>query len=162
MQKTNPPQQAKQYWLLKTEPGTFSIDDLCAAQDQITSWEGVRNYQARNFLKTSMQKGDLAFFYHSSCKQPSIMGIVQIVRAGYPDHSAFDPLSEYFDPKSHPTHPRWYTVDVKLVKKLPKAISLSTLKQCKLLASWQLLAQGNRLSILPVSEKQWNTVLSLT
>ncbi|MFI4937092.1 MAG: EVE domain-containing protein [Candidatus Berkiellales bacterium] len=150
----------KQYWLLKTEPSTFSIDDLCRAKNQTTSWEGVRNYKARNFLRDGMKVGDLAFFYHSSCKVPAIVGIVQITRAGYPDPSAFNPASPYYDPKTSRDHPRWFMVDVKFKEQLDPPFPLSAIKELSHLGSLALIQKGNRLSVIPITSQQWQAILS--
>ncbi len=150
------------YWLMKSEPATFSVDDLAAKPNQTYHWEGVRNYQARNMLRDAMQVGDLAFFYHSNCKEPAIVGIMEIVTAGYPDYYAFNPHSRYFDPKSNPQQPRWFMVDVKLVQKLPRPIGLKILKQQAELAELALVRQGNRLSLMPVSAAQWQCILHLS
>lgn len=149
------------YWLMKSEPDCFGIDHLGARPKRTEHWDGVRNYQARNFLRDDMKKGDLAFFYHSSCPAPGIAGIVKIVRAGYPDHTAWDPASEHFDPKSSPTKPVWYMVDVQLVRAFRHPVLLTTLRQQPALRHMPLLQRGNRLSILPVTEKEWNTILKL-
>jgi len=117
------------YWLLKTEPSVFSIDDLESAPRKTTGWEGVRNYQARNMLRDEMRKGDLAFLYHSSCPQPGVAGIVEIVRSGYADPSAWNPRSKYFDAKSPENKPLWYTVDVKLVRRMKHFITLASLRE---------------------------------
>jgi predicted RNA-binding protein with PUA-like domain len=150
------------YWLMKSEPDTFSIDDLARARNQTTGWDGVRNFQARNFLK-EMRKGDLAFFYHSSCEVPGIAGIVTIVGEAYPDRTAFDPKSEYYDPKSTPDNPRWFAVDVKLVDKFAEVISLATLREHEegKLKGMTLLRKGNRLSVTPVTKAQWTFIESL-
>lgn len=152
------------YWLMKSEPESFSIDDLARAPRKTTCWDGVRNYQARNMLRDEMKRGDLAFFYHSNCEEPGVAGIVDIVREGYPDHTAFDPEDHHFDPKSDPDNPRWYMVDVKLVEKLPRVVSLRELKNyaSKELADFRLLAKGNRLSVMPVTASQWKFVKSLS
>jgi len=152
------------YWLMKSEPESFSIDQLARAPRKTTCWDGVRNYQARNMLRDEMKRGDLAFFYHSNCEPPGVVGIVEIVREGYPDHTAFDPDDHHFDPKSNPEDPRWFMVDVKLVGKFPRVISLRELKQYAgdKLAGFQLLARGNRLSVMPVSTAHWNFVNSLS
>jgi len=147
------------YWLMKSEPDVFSIDDL--KRMKIEGWEGVRNYQARNFMRDQMKKGDLAFFYHSSCAVPGITGVMTIHREAYPDPSALDPESEYYDPKGNEAAPRWYMVDVKYVKMLKRTISLQELKRHKALASMRLLQRGNRLSILPVTKKQWDYIVKL-
>ncbi|HUG98438.1 MAG TPA: EVE domain-containing protein [Gammaproteobacteria bacterium] len=152
------------YWLMKSEAESFSIDDLAHAPRKTTCWDGVRNYQARNMLRDEMKRGDLAFFYHSGGDLPGIVGVVEIVREAYPDHTAFDPDDHHFDAKSDPENPRWYMVDVKLVDKLPRAISLRELKQYAgdKLAGFQLLARGNRLSVMPVSAAQWKFINSLS
>jgi predicted RNA-binding protein with PUA-like domain len=148
------------YWLMKSEPSECSIDDLAALPKQTVPWVGVRNYQARNFMRDGMQLGDLAFFYHSSCPQPGIVGIVQISRSVYPDATQFDPHSKYFDPSSKPGNPRWLHVDVQLVRKLP-LISLAALRAQPLLAELRILQRGNRLSITPVEAAHWEEVLRL-
>lgn len=152
------------YWLMKSEPESFSIDDLARAPRQTTCWDGVRNYQARNMLRDEMKKGDLVFFYHSNCEVPGIAGSVEIVREGYPDHTAFDPDDHHFDPKSDPENPRWFMVDVKLKKKFSRVVSLRELKACTddSLFGFQLLAKGNRLSVMPVTESQWKFIESLS
>jgi predicted RNA-binding protein with PUA-like domain len=149
------------YWLMKSEPDVFGIDDLKAMPGKTDQWEGVRNYQVRNMMRDEMRIGDLAFFYHSSCKEPGIVGIMKIVREGYPDITAFNPEARYYDPKSNPDNPRWYTVDVCLVKKLPRVITLSELRMHTALEELPLLRRGNRLSVMPVSEAHWKYLLSL-
>jgi predicted RNA-binding protein with PUA-like domain len=148
------------YWLMKSEPEAFSIEDLQAMPEQTEHWDGVRNYQARNMLRDEMKKGDLVFFYHSNCPQPAIVGIMQVVREGYPDFTAFDPNSKHFDPHSDPDKPRWMMVDVQFVRTLKRPIPLSELRQYHELAGMQLLRKGNRLSITPLSEEQWAFILS--
>jgi len=148
------------YWLMKSEPEAFSIEALQAMPEQTEHWDGVRNYQARNMMRDDMRVGDLVFFYHSNCPEPGIVGIMQVVREGYPDFTAFDPQSKYFDPKSDPAKPRWIMVDVKFVRTLKRLISLSELKQYDELQGMQLLRKGNRLSITPVTEEQWEFILS--
>jgi predicted RNA-binding protein with PUA-like domain len=151
------------YWLMKSEPDTFSIDHLMSRPGQVEHWDGVRNYQVRNMMRDQMQVGDQAFFYHSSCKVPAIVGIVEIVKAAYPDHTAFDPKSAYYDPKSDPNNPRWFMVDVKFLRKLEHPITLKTLKQQPFLieSDLPLLRKGSRLSIIPISSQQWDHILSL-
>lgn len=149
------------YWLVKTEPLAFSIDDLVARPQQTEPWDGVRNYQVRNMLRDQMKIGDLAFFYHSNCTPPGIVGIARIVREGYPDPTAFDPHHTHFDPKSDPQNPRWFMVDVQLVKKFPQMLSLELLKNCPELAGMQILRRGNRLSVTPVRAEHWNFILTL-
>jgi predicted RNA-binding protein with PUA-like domain len=150
------------YWLLKSEPTTFSIADLETAPEQTTPWEGVRNYQARNFLRDGLHLGDQAFFYHSGTTSPAIVGLVEVVRAGYPDETAFDPASPYYDPTSTPDQPRWYRVDVRFVRQLRRPITLAELKQhSEALSDLALLRRGNRLSVLPVTAQQWAFILTL-
>jgi predicted RNA-binding protein with PUA-like domain len=148
------------YWLMKSEPSDCAIDDLVAHPQQSVPWVGVRNYQARNFMRDDMQVGDLALFYHSSCPQPGIAGVVQISRSAYPDATQFDPKSKYFDAKSKPDAPRWLHVDVQLVRKLP-LIPLATLRNTPQLADLRILQRGNRLSITPVDEVHWQCILQL-
>jgi predicted RNA-binding protein with PUA-like domain len=152
------------YWLMKSEPETFSIDALAQAPRKTACWDGVRNYQARNTMRDEMKRGDLAFFYHSNCDEPGIVGIVEIVREAYPDHTAFDPRDDHFDPKSDPAAPRWFMVDVKFITKFSRVVSLRELKHYadKKLAGFQLLARGNRLSVMPVTAAQWKFVISLS
>jgi predicted RNA-binding protein with PUA-like domain len=150
------------YWLLKSEPTAFGITDLEAAPDLTTPWEGVRNYQARNYLRDGMRLGDQAFLYHSGTAHPAIVGIVEVVRAGYPDETAFDPASRYHDPASTLAHPRWYRVDVRLVRRLRRAVTLVELKHhAEALGDFPLLRRGNRLSVLPVTAAQWTAILAL-
>jgi predicted RNA-binding protein with PUA-like domain len=151
------------YWLLKTEPGTFGIDDLERAPRQTTAWDGVRNYQARNMLRDEMKRGDHGFLYHSSCEVPGIVGIVEIVREGYPDATAFDRKHHHYDPESDPQQPRWFMVDVKLERRLSRVITLEELRAHagKELRGMVLLRPGNRLSVTPVDAAQWRFILSL-
>ncbi len=151
------------HWLLKTEPATFGIDDLASSPRRTTSWDGVRNYQARNTLRDSMHKGDTAFLYHSSCAAPGIVGIVRIARSGYPDATAFDASHRHFDPDSVPGEPRWFTVDVALVRKLSRLITLDELRTHagNALADMVVLRRGNRLSVMPVTRREWDFILAL-
>ncbi len=149
-----------QYWLFKSEPTTISIDNLIKSPRQTTCWEGVRNYQARNFLK-SMNVGDLGFFYHSNTDPPAIVGIIKVVKAAYPDSFAFDSRSRYFDPRSASDSPRWFLVDVQFVKKFPQALYLDQLRAIKGLEEMELLRKGSRLSIQPVRPEEWQRVLDL-
>lgn len=149
------------HWLFKSEPSTFSIDDLAHHPKQTEHWDGVRNYQVRNLLRDTIKIGDQAFFYHSSCDEPGIVGIVEIVKNGYPDPSALNPESKYYDPKSSTDNPRWYMVDVKLIKKFPRVISLKELKSDPELQSMLVTKQGNRLSITEVSAKEWKVITRL-
>ncbi|PCI37264.1 MAG: EVE domain-containing protein [Thiotrichales bacterium] len=150
-----------QYWLMKTEPSTFSIDDLKAMPNATEHWDGVRNYQARNFMK-AMQKGDKVFFYHSNCKEPSIVGTAKVVTTAYPDFTAQDPDSNYFDPRSNVAKPIWEMVDIKFTRKFKRNISLSTLKAIPELSDMLLVRKGNRLSITPVTEQHWDLISALT
>ena len=145
-------------WLMKSEPSECSIDDLAASPLQTAAWVGVRNYQARNFMLHDMQLGDLAFFYHSSCPEPGIVGIVRISSCAYPDATQFDPQSEYFDAKSSHEKPRWHHVDVQLVRKLP-LISLAQLRANPALTDLRILQRGNRLSITPVDAAHWASIV---
>ena len=150
------------YWLIKSEPDAFSIDDLKNAPGKKDHWDGIRNYQARNFIRDDMRKGDLAFFYHSNCKTPGIVGICEIASEAYPDHTAFDPNEKYFDPKSDPENPRWLMVDVKYRRKTRRLISLAEIReQGDRLEGLALIRRGNRLSIMPVSKEHWDVILSL-
>ena len=148
------------YWLMKSEPDEFSIDDLVEAQKQVTPWVGVRNYQARNYMRDDMRVGDRALFYHSSCPEPGIAGIVEIAKPAYPDETQFDPKSPYFDPKSSRAAPRWLHVDVKLVKKT-RLVPLAELRATRGLADMVTLRRGNRLSITPVTPAEWKIVEKL-
>jgi predicted RNA-binding protein with PUA-like domain len=149
------------YWLMKSEPDVFGIDDLKNAPGMTEPWDGVRNYQARNMMRDDMKTGDLAFLYHSNCKEPGIAGIMEIVREGYPDMTAFDPDARYFDPKSDPANPRWYRVDVRYVRKLKRIITLSELKELSEVTGLPLVRRGNRLSVMPVSRQQWKFILTI-
>jgi len=153
----------RRYWLLKSEPESFSFDDLMRAPEQTTFWDGVRNYQARNMLRDDMQKGDLGFLYHSSCDEPGIAGIVRVVRAGYPEAAALDPKNPYYDPESDPKEPRWYSVDIRLERRIDPPITLETLRKHAQggLRDLVVLRRGNRLSITPVSAQEWRFILSL-
>ncbi|SBS32214.1 EVE domain protein [Marinomonas spartinae] len=143
------------YWLMKSEPDAFSIDDL--AQQGPSPWDGVRNYQARNFMQ-NMQMGDLIFFYHSSCKPAGIAGVAKVAREAYPDHTSWDPTSHYYDPKSSPDHPRWFMVDIELVEKWSNVLPLSTLKQDPELSDMLLTKKGNRLSVMPIKPNEWQRI----
>jgi predicted RNA-binding protein with PUA-like domain len=143
------------YWLMKSEPDAYSIDRL--AKEKTAPWTGVRNYQARNFMRDQMARGDKVLFYHSSCEQPGIVGIAEVCKLAYPDETQFDSKSDYFDPKSTRENPRWLHVDVKFVKKT-RLISLNELREHKALASMRVLARGNRLSITPVDPAEWDYI----
>jgi predicted RNA-binding protein with PUA-like domain len=150
------------HWLLKSEPDAFSIDDLASRPRGTAHWDGIRNYQARNYMRDGMRKGDLAFFYHSSCATPGIVGICEIVSGAYPDHTAFDPASKYFDADSDPGEPRWLMVDVKFRRRTRRLISLEEIKQnADRLEGFALIRRGNRLSIMPVDRPHWDLILAL-
>lgn len=147
------------HWLMKSEPNTYSIDDLVKAKDRSGFWDGVRNYQARNFLRDTMKPGDLAFFYHSSCPEPGIVGVIKITESGCVDETAFDPRSDYYDPNSLAEKPRWYGVKFVLVEKFADIIPLSILRMNPALNAMQLLQKGNRLSVLPVTATEWQAIM---
>lgn len=147
------------YWLMKSEPSVYGIDDL--QRDGTTAWEGVRNYQVRNLIRDEMQPGDLAFFYHSSCPEPGIAGIMTIAGPGKADPSQFQANSPYYDPKSKPAAPTWLAVDVRFVRKLPRVIGLDELRSHKALAGMLVLRRGNRLSISPVTPAEWRAIEGL-
>ncbi len=149
------------YWLMKSEPSVFSIDDLARRPGRTDNWDGVRNYQARNMLRDDMRPGDRAFFYHSSCEEPGVAGIMNIVSRGHADATAFDRRSDYYDPGGTPAAPRWYTVDVQLQRKFKSVITLPELRAQRALAGLALLQRGNRLSVMPVSNAEWKCILSL-
>lgn len=149
------------HWLFKSEPSCFGIDDLSRRPKQTEHWDGVRNFQVRNMLRDEIKVGDLAFFYHSSCTPPGIAGIIEVVKAGYPDFTAWDINSEHFDPKSTAEKPLWYMVDVKLVEKFSRLISLEELKANPKLKELLILRKGNRLSITPISATDWKTILAM-
>lgn len=149
------------YWLMKSEPDVFSIDDLAARPKQREPWDGVRNYQARNFMRDSMKKGDLILFYHSSCAEPGVAGIARVVREAYPDTTALDPQSPYYDPKSSEDAPRWVRVDVEFMRKFKRMITLAELKQDPRFDGMALLKRGNRLSIMPVDKAHFDAIAAM-
>lgn len=151
------------YWLFKSEPDAFSIDALAAAPRRTSHWDGVRNFQARNMMRDEMKRGDLGFFYHSSCAEPGIVGVVKVVREGYPDHTAFDAGSRYFDADSDPSSPRWFMVDVQLVRRFAQPVTLERLRRHAegRLKDMLVLRRGNRLSITPVTAQEWKFINSL-
>ena len=148
----------KRYWLMKSEPGSYSIDDL--ERDSKTHWDGVRNYQARNLLRDDIQKGDGVLFYHSNAKPPGVAGLAEVVRAGYPDPSARDPESNYYDPKATEEDPRWFMVDIEFLEKFPEIVSLDTLKETKELDE-MVVTKRSRLSVQPVTAAEWKVVKKL-
>lgn len=149
----------RHYWLMKTEPDAFSIDDLKRKKQE--AWDGVRNYQARNYMRDGMRVGDKVFFYHSNCAEPGIVGIAQVATSAYPDPSQFDPKSKYFDPGSSRDNPRWMLVDVKFVKKLKRTITLKELQADAALDGMVLVRKGSRLSVQPVEVGHWEHILGL-
>ena len=150
------------YWLMKTEPASFSVEDLAAAPRRTTAWDGVRNFQARNMLRDEIARGDQAFLYYSG-EEPGIVAIMQIVREGYPDPTAFDRKHHHYDPASDPNNPRWFMVDVQLKRRLARAITLAELRThaARELRGMLLLRAGNRLSVTPVESAHWKFILSL-
>ncbi|MDF1545557.1 MAG: EVE domain-containing protein [bacterium] len=152
---------AKRYWLFKSEPGCFSIHDLASEPRRTTSWDGVRNYQARNMLRDEIKKGDGVFFYNSNCKLIGIAGICEVVKEGYPDHTAMDPDGQHFDPKVSKENPIWYMVDVKLKEIFGEVIPLTRLKETAGLENMVVTQRGSRLSIQPVTAKEWKIITSM-
>lgn len=148
------------YWLFKTEPGCFSFEDLRNCPDMTEAWDGVRNFQARNFLRDQVKIGDRVLFYHSSIPEPAVVGVAEVVRAGYPDGSALDPNGEHFDPKATAFNPIWYMVDVRYVEPLPRIVSLEQIKNNSALADMPLVKRS-RLSIQPVSVDEWRMILAM-
>ncbi|MFI5303202.1 MAG: EVE domain-containing protein [Nitrospiria bacterium] len=151
----------RRYWLFKSEPLSFSIDDLKNSKDETASWDGVRNYQARNYLRDSIKMGDGVLFYHSSSSEIGIVGEAVVVREGYPDPSAFDPTDRHYDSKSSADLPIWFTLDIKLVRKSEKIIPLNKLRSIRSLTDMKLLQRGMRLSVQPVTSKEWTTIMKL-
>ncbi len=149
----------RQYWLVKSEPGTFSFDNLWDSPGRTTGWDGVRNYQARNLMRDEMQKGDLVFFYHSSTAEPGIVGIAEVVSAAYPDETAHDPDNPHFDPRSKPENPSWHAIDIRAVEKFSRPVTLSELRTRPELEGLPLLQKGSRLSVQRVGAVEWNAVL---
>lgn len=147
------------YWLMKTEPEMYSIDDL--KKDKKGSWDGVRNYQARNFMM-EMKKGDLVLFYHSNTKIIGVAGIAKVIKESYPDHTAYDKKDEHFDPKSKKEKPTWYMVDVGFVKKFKEVVTLEEIKKNKKLKDMRIVQKGSRLSVTPVSEKEFEVIVEMS
>lgn len=150
---------AKNYWLMKSEPDVWSYDDH--AEAGVAEWDGIRNYQARNFMRDEFRVGDLVLFYHSNFKPPHVAGICEVVREAYPDTTAFDPDAKYYDPKSDRDNPRWLMVDLKAVRKLERPVSLAEIKANPALADMRLVARGNRLSIMPVEKAEYEEILRM-
>ena len=149
------------YWLFKSEPSSYSYDDLESEDDQTAEWDGVRNYQARNFMRDDMAVGDQVLFYHSNAKPPGVVGIARIVREGYPDTTAWDSNSRYYDPKSNPANPTWMMVDIKADRRLPRFISLNELKANPALVDMMVTKRGQRLSVQPVKPEEWAEVITM-
>lgn len=149
------------YWLMKTEPSVYGIDDLASQKDQTDHWDGIRNYQVRNMMRDDMKVGDAVFIYHSNCKEPGIVGLAKIVKEAYTDFTAFDSKSKYYDPKSDPDNPRWLMVDIKLQRKFKRTIGLNELRQHSALEEMLILRRGNRLSVTPLTKQQWEYINKL-
>lgn len=149
----------RQYWLFKSEPGSYSIDDL--VRDRTTYWDGVRNYQVRNMLRDDIQVGDRVFFYHSNAKPMAIVGTARVIKPGYPDHTAFAPGDKHFDPKSDPDNPTWFMVDISLIQKFTTPVTRDDLKADEVASQMAVMQKGSRLSIVPVTEKEWKKVHQL-
>ncbi len=152
--------RAKKYWLMKSEPNAYSIDDL--ERDGYTYWDGVRNYQARNFMRDEMKIGDRVIFYHSNTEPPAAVGIAEVVKESYPDFSAFDPKDKHFDPKSKEEKPTWYMVDIKFVKKFKKIVPLQEMKQNPKLQDMKLVQRGNRLSVMPITKEEFDEIVRMS
>ena len=149
------------YWLMKSEPEVFSIDDLINAKNQTTFWDGVRNYQARNYIRDEMKVGDKVIFYHSNSEPPSAVAICEIVKEAYPDFTAFDPDNPHYDPKSKKDSPTWFMVDIKFVKKFSHFVSINEMRENKKLQNMKLLQRGNRLSVMPLSKDEFNEIIKM-
>ncbi len=152
---------AKKYWLVKSEPSVFSIEDLKKSKDQITFWDGVRNYQARNFMRDDMKKGDEVLFYHSNTEPNAVVGSCEIVREGYPDHTQFDPEDKHYDPKANPEKPTWIMIDIKFKKLFKNPVTLQEIKDNPKLKNMKLVQRGNRLSVMPVEKNEWEEILKM-
>lgn len=149
------------YWLVKSEESCFSIDDLAKSKNKTTYWDGVRNYQARNFLRDDFKKGDLVLFYHSNSDPNAVVGYCEVVKEGYPDFTAFNSEEQHYDPKSNPDDPTWIMVDIKLKKKFKNRVTLSEIKENSQLQNMRLVQRGNRLSVMPVSKKEFELILEM-
>jgi len=149
------------YWLMKSEPNAFSIDDLKECENSTDHWDGIRNYQARNFMRDDMRVGDKILFYHSNCDEPGVVGIAEVASEPYPDFTAFDPSSKYYDPKSKEDNPRWMMVDIKFVEKFNSTVSLKEIKTVDALSEMRVVQKGNRLSIMPVEEHEFEIITGM-
>lgn len=152
---------AKKYWLMKSEPSTYSFDDLKSQKNSTDYWDGVRNYQARNFMRDEMKIGDEVLFYHSNCPEPGVVGLAEVAKEGYPDHTAWDESSNYFDPKSSPDNPRWFMVEVKWKEAFNGTVTLKELKERNDLKDMKVVQKGQRLSIQPVTEQEFKIVCKI-
>ena len=151
---------ATRYWLMKSEPNAYSIDDL--VKDKKTHWDGVRNYQARNFMRDDMKEGDKVLFYHSNAKPTAVVGVCEIVKEGYPDFTAFDPEDKHFDPKSKEDKPTWMMVDIKLIEKFVRPVTLEEIKENSKLQNMRLVQRGNRLSVMPAEKKEFDEIVRMS
>jgi len=151
----------KKYWLMKSEPHVFSLEDLKNSPDSTTYWDGVRNYQARNFMRDQMKTGDLVLYYHSNCDEPGVVGIAEVVKEAYPDHSSWEQKSKYFDPKSTPENPRWFMVDIKWKQAFKRLVSLREMKESTELQNMRVVQRGQRLSVQPVDKADFDRVVKL-
>ena len=151
----------QKYWLIKSEPESFSFNDLKKSKNQTTFWDGVRNYQARNFLRDEMKKGDQVLFYHSNSDPLAVMGICEVVKEGYPDHTQFDPDNDHYDPRADPKNPPWIMVDVKFVKEFKTPVTLDAIKSNPKLKNMRLIARGNRLSVMPVTKEEFDEIIKI-
>jgi len=151
----------KKYWLVKSEPSEFSIDDLAKSKNQTTFWDGVRNYQARNFIRDEMKKGDGVLFYHSSTDPLAVVGVCEVVKDGYPDHTQFDSKNVHFDPKAKKENPAWFMVDIKLVKKFKNPLTIDQIKSNPKLKKMRLIQKGNRLSVMPVTKDEFEEIIKM-
>lgn len=156
-----PPSNTKRYWLMKSEPDSFSLEDLKDSPNRTTRWDGVRNYQARNFMLREMQIGDPVLFYHSNCKEPAVVGLAEVSSEPYPDPTAFDPKSPYHDPKSNPENPRWHLVDITYLRAFKEPVTLAAIRGRPELADLLILRKGNRLSITPVDEPHFQIICEM-
>jgi predicted RNA-binding protein with PUA-like domain len=152
---------ATKYWLMKSEPDVFSINDLKESKNQTTFWDGVRNYQARNFMRDEMKKGDKVLFYHSNTKPPAAAGVCEVVKEGYPDFTAFDPEDKHYDPKSKESEPSWYMVDIKLKNIFKNPVPLDEIKNNPKLKEMKLVQRGNRLSVMPVTKQEFEEIVKM-
>jgi predicted RNA-binding protein with PUA-like domain len=152
---------SKKYWLIKSEPEEFSWDDLKKSKNQTTYWDGVRNYQARNFLRDEMKKGDLVLFYHSNAEPLAVMGVCEVVKDSYPDHTQFDPDNDHYDPKADPNNPTWIMVDVKFKQEFKNPVTLDAIKSNAKLKNMRLIQRGNRLSVMPVTKEEFEEIVKM-